>query len=261
MAKHAVASPATDLAPAGQTKQSGLASPKMRMAATALLLVSMIVFWIILLAGTAAGQHTCADSGSNSVLDNDGDGRCITYWSLPWWVVWFQFLLIGLAVAAAVNYSIRTNFGISIAILFAIQTALLMLQNGELNTRIEDSEGAIGLGKRVRDALRCMMAGSVVLTILNLLYIFWAASRHEDTTPCLKTNGGASGSSPARKDHTTVVTHMEAAPPMTHVVTTGATTPTYHPTSPVQTDNNGSYTTPAPVAYAAAPQGYRVANP
>lgn len=139
--------------------------------------VFMWIGWILFLAGTAAGQAACVDSGSGTFVGRkllvSVSQACSTNYSLPWWIVWLQFFCIVAAMVLAFKTDFRAQFTTFVLLLFAIETTLLMSHSGDLNTAIVISD--IGNNKQ-RDADRCALAGTVILMLANLAYLLLASS-------------------------------------------------------------------------------------
>jgi hypothetical protein len=116
-------------------------------------ILALAAFWVVLLAGISGLQHVC----------NDSSNGCGNSLRLPWWLVWFELVLICLSVVVVLA---GAAFRPALLCLLAIETALTTSAT-DLALSLRDSFRGSDAESKVKTAV----AGFLMVTLLNLVLI------------------------------------------------------------------------------------------
>lgn len=151
--------------------------PKMAKILSSVVLIALL--WataVVVLGGVANIQKQCEDAYDAAPSDPSKSARtvCGTQYSYAWTIIAIQVFCNIMAMAVAFSPKLRLNFSSSVAHLFTIVTGMLIYIASTLYPMLQLQ---LSSGTKLYDTVRATVAGVIALVIVDIVYIFCAASR------------------------------------------------------------------------------------
>jgi hypothetical protein len=146
-----------------------------------------------------------------------------------WWIIFFQLGVILLMVVMSLVGGVLDRFSTAMVATVAIVTTLLMYMSEFMGGQIYANKA----NKNVLSGLQAAMAGTVVMSMLNLIYIWLLADKSGALQPALR-GGAAPPAAYPPAVASPVASSVAMSQQQQHVMYMSSPTPNYMPPTPDQ---------------------------
>mmetsp|Transcript_2314 Transcript_2314/g.3830 ORF Transcript_2314/g.3830 Transcript_2314/m.3830 type:complete len:244 (-) Transcript_2314:593-1324(-) len=150
-------------------------------------------FWVVYLAGVARVEQLCADGASSSFLTSNATafGSCNSTFGLAWFTMFLELFCIlwGVLTAIAINSNFIQRFTHTLVFIVGIATVLLIIA---CDVFVQAAYATRNYENSYTHAVRTAAAGTVVLCILNFIWIVCATDKDHLMTLSLVKNASPS---------------------------------------------------------------------